>query len=325
MTDIVQHQYEGIDCIKVENDKVSFTILPEVGGKMISLFCKQNKREYLFRSPRKVSKPTYEQSYADLDISGFDECIPAIAPGFYPEWPWKGTIIPDHGEVFTLPWDYRILGDTLEISIFGVRFPYKLTKRLTLDANVVKINYELENLCACDFKYLWSAHCMLAAEEGQKIYLPGNPRIRTDFSLNERFGKHLYETDWPNAKQTDGKTVDLSIVRSPDSKAATKIFTTALDDGWCGLQNPSTGGYLKMSFDSGKTPFVGLWINEGGVFKEGENYHVALEPCNGCPDKLETAIQRGECAVLKGYSKTNWHLNIETGKSQKTIGTIVNR
>ena len=163
---------------------------------------------------------------------------------------------------------------------------------------------------------------MLAAEEGQKICLPGNPRIRTDFSLDERFGKHLYETDWPNAKQTDGRTVDLSTLRGPDSKTATKIFTTALDEGWCGLQKPSTGDYLKMSFDPGKTPFVGIWINEGGVFGEGENYHVALEPCNGCPDKLETAIQRGECAVLEGYSKTNWHLNIKIGRSSKSVENL---
>jgi hypothetical protein len=305
-----QDMLHNLKRITMENEFISLAVLPDLGGKMISLQNKQSGREFLFRSPRPLNKPVYGQNYADLDASGFDECFPTLAQGFYPEWPWKGTEIPDHGEVFALPWKYEVRQDDLVLSVSGVRFPYTFTKIIQLKENSVTINYELRNHCAYDFKYLWSAHPMLVVQKGMKIHLPGNPRVRTDFSLHERFGKHLYETTWPNAWQADGKQADLSIVRSDDENAATKFFTTALPEGWCGLEDPESGDFLKMEFPVEKVPYVGVWINEGGVFEAGTNYQVALEPCTGCPDKLETAIQRGEYSIVKTQSTNTWYLNI---------------
>jgi hypothetical protein len=56
---------------------------------------------------------------------------------------------------------------------------------------------------------------------------------------------------------------------------------------------------------------VGLWINEGGwPFSGKRSFNVAMEPCTGCPDKLETAIQRNECSVVNGNGKKSWYLQI---------------
>ena len=251
-----------------------------------------------------------------MDISGFDECFPAIAEGLYPEWPWKDTVIPDHGEIFTLPWNCKIEKDKLVMTVYGIRFPYRFVKVMSLEQNTVKISYELENLSPCDFKYIWSAHPLFAVNEGTKILIPGNPRLRTDFSKYERFGKHLYETTWPQAQQADGQKVDLSIIRSAKQDAATKVFTTKLAEGYCGFEYPDTGDFLKMSFPVEKVPYVGIWINEGGWPFEGKrSFNVALEPCTGCPDKLETAIQRGEHALIKGTSKNTWYMNITIERS----------
>ncbi len=234
MTEISKDQFQDLSRITIENEKLSVAVLPEVGGKMISLLFKGTAQEFISLSGRKFEKPSYGTKYGDLDVSGFDECFPAIAEGFYPEWPWKGTAIPDHGEVFTLPWDCRIREDKLVMTVYGVRFPYRLTKVLSLEQSTVKIFYELENLSSYDFKYIWSAHPLFTVTERTRIILPGNPRVRTDFSKHERFGKHLYETSWPQAQQADGKSVDLSVIRSANEDAATKVFTTKLVEGWCG-------------------------------------------------------------------------------------------
>ena len=127
---------------------------------------------------------------------------------------------------------------------------------------------------------------------------------------DERFGKHLYETIWPYAQQADGQKVDLSIIRSAKQDAATKVFTTKLTEGYCGFECPDTGDFLKMNFPVDKVPYVGIWINEGGFFEGKGSFNMALEPCTGCPDKLETAIQRGEHALIKGGAKNSWSLDI---------------
>jgi|FrelakmetLWP11LW_1041352.scaffolds.fasta_scaffold00381_10 hypothetical protein len=314
MTIISKDEFQGLTRITVENEKIRFAILPQVGGKMISLVLKDTDREYISVSDRGFKRPAYETNYADLDVSGFDECFPAIAEGFYPEWPWKGTVIPDHGEIFTLPWDIEIKKDRLIMTVYGVRFPYRFVKVMSLEKNTVKISYELENLSPCEFKYIWSAHPLFAVNEGTKILLPGTPNIRTDFSKYERFGKHLYETIWPHARQADGQNVDLSIIRSAKEDAATKVFTTKLDEGFCGFEDTKTGDFLTMTFPVDKVPYVGIWINEGGFFKGKGSFNVAIEPCTGCPDKLETAIQRGEHALIKGGATNTWSLDITVGQ-----------
>ena len=72
----------------------------------------------------------------------------------------------------------------------------------------------------------------------------------------------------------------------------------------------NTGDFLEMTFPVDKVPYVGIWINEGGFFEGKGSFNVALEPCTGCPDKLETAIQRGEHALIKGASKNTWCMDI---------------
>jgi len=48
-------------------------------------------------------------------------------------------------------------------------------------------------------------------------------------------------------------------------------------------------------------------------------YNAALEPCTGCPDKLDTAIQRGEHACLQPHAEQVWDLVITIGRSEQRI------
>lgn len=320
MTTISKDTFQGLERITLENEQISFSLLPQIGGKAISLILKENKYEYLSLSGRPFRVPTYGANFADYDISGFDECFPAIAEGFYPESPWKGIPIPDHGELWVLPWQSDVEGENLRLSVFGVRFPYHFVKVFSLQENRVKINYQLRNLSPFEFKYLWAAHPLLTVTPGTKIILPGKLRIRIDWSKNERLGKLLYETSWPCAQGPGGEVIDLSVVNSPEVQQATKFFTTPLEQGWCAVHDPRAGNFLKFSFPVAKIPYVGVWINEGGWPLSGPpSYNVALEPCIGCPDKLDIAIQRGEYAFLRGQGENTWTLVLTVGRSEKEI------
>jgi len=320
MTKIFTDTFQCLDRITVENREVSFSVLPQIGGKMISLVCKGTGREFMSLSGRKFRPLRYGDDFGDCDISGFDECFPAIAEGVYPDWPWKGIVVPDHGELWTLPWKCETKADRLIMSAHGVRFPYWFTKEMSVEANRVCARYTLRNLSPYEFRYIWSAHPLLAVTPGSRIILPGSPRIRTDFSKHERFGELLYETSWPEARQADGAVVDLSVIRSADEDQATKVFTTRLEEGWCALHDRKTGDFIKLSFPVDRIPYVGLWINEGGWPFDGKpSFNVALEPCTGCPDKLETAVQRGEYASIRGLGEVSWTLEITLGRSESPV------
>jgi hypothetical protein len=87
---------------------------------------------------------------------------------YYPEQPWTGVIAADHGEVWTLPWTCQQDSDTLVLSVYGIRFPYKLGKKISLNQNAVRFEYNLINLSPFDFKYIWAVHPMLKALKGQR-------------------------------------------------------------------------------------------------------------------------------------------------------------
>jgi hypothetical protein len=307
MTTIKQKQFQGLECHTMENSEVSLSLLPEVGGKMISLMSKRTGFEFLSLSGRPFRKPAYGEDFEALDISGFDECFPAIGKGIYPERPWEGIEIPDHGELFTLPWDCEIVDDRIIMTVSSVRFSYRFTKTLSLSCTELCIDYELENLSPYEFKYIWSPHPLFTAMPKTKICLPEGVGLRAYDSHQSVPGRQIRQVGWPHAKQPDGSIVDISVLKPAHAKTAAKYFTTQLKEGWCGLQYPD-GHALKILFPAEKIPYLGLWINEGGWPSSDPSYNIAMEPCTGCPDELETAIQNGEYASIGNRQKKQWHL-----------------
>ncbi|HLF75374.1 MAG TPA: DUF5107 domain-containing protein [Anaerolineales bacterium] len=97
--------YEGLNALEMQNQSVRIVILPEWGGKIASLYDKRRGREWLnINRSFSFRLPTYDAIYVrDFDIGGFDECFPNIGAGPYPNWPWLGAMLPDHGEAGLLP------------------------------------------------------------------------------------------------------------------------------------------------------------------------------------------------------------------------------
>src|SRR5262249_54979334 len=127
---------------------------------------------------------------------------------------WQGTKIPDHGEVWSLAWKPKIEGETLTMTTYGVRFPYKLEKRIWFTAaNILRTEYTLTNLSAFDFNFLWAAHTMINLENGVELVLPAAVTRAVSCSAQGSLGRYSEENDWPRAKQPDGSIRDLSKLR----------------------------------------------------------------------------------------------------------------
>jgi galactose mutarotase-like enzyme len=310
----------GVRRLTLENGVIRLQVLPEVGGKVTSLFHVPGGQEFIYQPPdlsRGYSVPGYGALFKDFDNSGFDECIPTVGACPYPNKA-AGELpdiqLPDHGEVWSVPWQSQSQGESLELQCRGTQLPFLFQKVLTLNGSTVTISYKVENTSFQELIYLWSSHPLLVIHPGDHIRIP--PEVHNVFidqSHTGRLGGFGNRCNWPVAAEKSGRLTDLSLIHPPDTNAAEKFFTPRLSQGWCALDSPARGHSLTFRFDPHVVPFVGMWINQGGwpVHSSEKHYCIALEPCNGAPDSLEKAVEMGQANSLGARETRTWQVEIE--------------
>lgn len=151
---IFRSYYKDVEAIVCQTPKLRAAFLPQYGGKLTSLISLYNGRELLAQAESgQYKKPIYAGSYTDAECSGFDDMLPTIDPYVSTEYPWSGIEYPDHGEVYALNWQYEVLGDTLHMWVYSVRFSYRLDKWITEKEGGIIIAYQLTNLTEFEFNY----------------------------------------------------------------------------------------------------------------------------------------------------------------------------
>lgn len=295
------------------NGHLQVTLIPEAGGKIASCLDLAHQREWFWSNARlPVRPPRYGASYVrGHDSGGFDECFPAVAEGSFPEAPWSGIPIPDHGELWGLGWDCHVAGRTARLGVDGVRFPYRFERSLELaeDAPELRLSYRVLNRAPFDFPFLWSSHPLLAVRPGMRLLIPDGTPMRVYGGSDPAFGDRGAPFSWP---MLAGR--DLSRLPGPEAGFAVKVFGDAPARGWVGLHDPETATTLRMEYDPGRIPQLGLWLNMGGWTPfDGESayYNLGLEPCIGAGDDLELAVQQFRShGVLPARGELRWDLKL---------------
>lgn len=308
---VYESQYKDQNCIVLENERLLVKVLPQMGGKLQSIFDKQKNKEYLYQSPwDKYRKSEYDTLFENGEFSGFDEMFPTISECFYPTWPWRGVKAPDHGEVWSIKWDYAVERNSLLLAVCGVRFPYRLQKRVEFTReNSIRITYKAENLSDFDFDFIWAAHPLFNCNENTVIVLPKSvERIINTFGGRERLGEFGALHPWPKTTTISGKEYDMSKICAQSSGTCEKYYVLGrMQEGWCALHDTKTGDVVALSYPVDKVPYLGMWVNEGGYWGQ---YNVAPEPCTGALDRVDTAKQWDQVGTIKAKSEYDWFLNI---------------
>jgi len=315
MTHICQSTYKDLEAIEIENENLRALFLLSQGCKLASLVCKKTDREILVQSDgKKYRKMAYSGKYTDAECSGFDDMFPTIDEWTYLNHPWKGAVMPDHGEVCGLPWNSEIVesGSCLHGWVYGVRFPYRLDKWIRLSSgSELTIKYEATNLSPFDMDFIWAGHIMIAAEPGAQIVLPYNDGAVgiCVFSANENFAKPGDILHWPVHWSANSEMVDISRTQifSTNGNTYKYYFKEKMPQGRCGYAY-TDGTTLIINTSKETVPYLGIWINEG-AFKGYQN--IALEPCTGTFDNPCHAIEHGQNSILPGNGKYCWQVQIE--------------
>ena len=301
--------FHGVAAIYLENEVLRAAILPARGSKIASLFHKPTNVELLWQPPDGCYPAAqYGDPYDARHATGFDEMFPSIAAGRYERVPWAGTEIPDHGEVWSIPWTASIAPDKIRMEVNGVRFPYRLRKRVRLDGKALEIFYEAANLSPFDLDFLWAAHPLFNAAPGMKIVVPPGMNSVINSAPGTRLPEYGRVYAFPRCRLAGGEPLNLDHIPERNATGYQKYyFQTPATEGWCELHHPSNGLVVRLKFPIEQVPYLGMWVNEGGW---NGQYNVAPEPCTGAMDDIDAAKKWGMNSVLAALQSRTWWLRV---------------
>lgn len=309
--------YKDVRAVVFENDILEVAITPDIGARTASIFYKPLEKELLWQNPDpRHARPRYADGYEKGEFAGFDEMFPTISRCFCEVDPWAGTELPDHGEVWCIPWSWEIdeKGIAAEFSVEGVRFPYTLSKRVTLKEGVLRGEYTLENKSDFPFPCIWAAHPLFNCEEGTEFIVPDGMHRIVNSVPGTTLGPYGAEYDFPRA-DTPGGPADLSKVPERNEKGYQKYyFKDPVPEGWCLLYHPSARLSVKMSYPPETVKYLGMWLNEGGL---ADQFNIAPEPATAAMDRTDAAALWGMDSVLGPGETRTWYLNVSVAEGRR--------
>lgn len=285
--------------VTIENEAWRLEVYPQFGGKVLSIIDKADEFELTFDYPAEF--PTtcqYDQPYASSYYAGWDECFPAVAPGPYPGHPYKGTVIPDHGELWGVPTIAIPTKDGITTEWNGLRFGYRLARRLWIEGPTLGAEYTLTNLAPFDFRFVWAMHSLMSLHVPVELELPsGVFRLSHDAASN----RMDVPFDWPTTAAGER-------LARPDSLPAErgwKVFSVEPIASPAVVRYPTRKRNLKIEYASndGLPAYWGVWINTGGWVR---HKHFAIEPTTGRFDELDRAVKDNSAGRVPPLGRIGW-------------------
>jgi hypothetical protein len=285
--------------VVIENDFVKMEVYPHIGGKVASILDKADKFEMMFDYP--VELPTraqYDIRFDDSWYAGWDECFPAVAPGKYPLHPYEGIHVPDHGELWGLPTMAVPTKDGITTVWHGLRFGYRLTRKLHLEGSSILADYTLINLAPFEFRYVWAMHPLMSMVAPVQLDVHA---VRFRFSHDEVGVDHQQLFEWPMISQE----VNVSDVAQLPERRGWKMFSMEPISTPVKVRYPSRGRSLSIEYASeDQLPaYWGIWINTGGW---AGNKAFSVEPTTGRFDQLDRAVGDGSAGRVEPMGRREW-------------------
>lgn len=315
-------QVERWPAIALANKAFRIVIVPELGGKIISLQSLRTGREWLWKNPSlPLCKPSQLDAieFGSYDSGGWDEIFPTVNPCRLPDSGWRDIEIIDHGELWCRPWELVSImknskgAATLSLKFRAPELPFQFTRSLSLASGdgPLTLSYQVENLGKETLPYLWAAHPLIAIRPGDVIRLPQGTTMSTTYNVGL---KTTIETDfnWPILPLSGGRTLDLSQVPSSTARFAIKVFAENLSPRRIEITDPNHKEGLKICFAGTHVNHCGLWLNYGAwpEVQTTPYYNIGIEPTTSPQDDLSVAVKRGSAPILEVGEKHHWDLTV---------------
>ncbi len=282
--------YQGFQVMRLTAGDLRVEVLPELGGKVLSIFHLGLRREFLWRNPRlRLRRLPIGSGYDDHFAGGFDELLPNDLPEKV-----GGEPLADHGELWTLPLAGRIEGEALVLEGDLPVTPLRYRRSLSIvPPETIRLDYRIENRGGRDVDFLWKLHPALRITEGARVEVPAR-RAEVGDPAFSRFGAHP-EFPWPEGRDSGGRPLRADIVPSLASRSAEFLYLTGLERGAAALVHPGEGWAFRMEFPA--DVFRSVWVFAS--YRGWREHEVLiLEPSTAWPISLNEAAARGQASRL---------------------------
>jgi hypothetical protein len=285
--------------VTVENEAIRLQVWPTFGGKVSSIVDKADGFELMFDYPAELpTRPRYDEPFDDGWFAGWDECFPAVAPGRYPGRPYDGIGVPDHGELWGLPTTAVPTRGGITTVWHGLRFGYRLTRKLYLDGPTIVAEYTLINLAPFEFRFVWAQHAFLSIAAPVTLETPGG---RWRYSHDGNHVEHQREFDWPAVEPG----LDLSLLATLPDDRSWKSFSLDPITAPLTVRYPTRSRSVTIDYgsDDDLPAYWGVWVNTGGW---GNTRNFTIEPTTGRFDHLDRAVTDGSAGRVAPSGRRDW-------------------
>ena len=276
--------YNGLACIRLENEHVAVDVLPELGGKIQHFVDKARDHDVLWHSPR--VEPHRAELHANFDdhwSGGWDEAFPGGAPSTNR----YGDELPYMGELWTQSFTSEIVENSprrAEVVLCATTpiTPARWARRLSLDAGspALRVHYRLENAGYRPFDFNWGIHPVQAITPAYRFDAPAGA-AEIDENGGETLGVKGDTYAWPHFGE-----LDVRLALPPETDAFALHYLTELEAGWVAATDTEARRGFGLVFDRDLFGVIWLWLVYGGW---RDYYQAIMEPWTGYPSPLADA------------------------------------
>lgn len=323
---------EDIEAVTLESDLLKAVVVPAVGGRVISLIHKPTGHEFLWRNPNlRLAALSAGSEYDPNFYGGIDELLPNDLPETV-----DGVDLPDHGELWTTPLDYREFSEVSGSSGRGTTiqlFPWRFTReKIPYEAEIKAVGIELTGILPrSQLRYerrmsltpdslqlisayritnqsdrrqpvLWKLHAALNIAPGDRILCPAKTARVVDPQYTR--WKTLEPFAWPNVDSCRADEI-------PENDGTVDfLYLYDLEKGRIAWERPGAQIRFEYQFDPEIFPFAWYFGSYGGFLS---HYTAVLEPCSAMPISVNDAAESGKCLWLEPNEEVSTTISIYAG------------
>jgi hypothetical protein len=299
---ISEKNENGIRVIIAENSQIKIEVVPDLGGKLLSIFNKLLQKEFLWRNDNLLlSTHQPGDDYDSNFIGGIDELIPNDIPETV-----DSVELPDHGELWTTSLKYEIKDNLLSLTGVLKQCGLFYRKEIYLDEGspVIHFRYKIKNEAGARRHFLWKLHAALRIEAGDRLITDAKKARVVDLDYS-RFS-NTNEFDWPEIQNVDASVVP------PKDGSVDFFYLYNIDQGKMDFLNTKNNHLFRYVYDKKIFPFQWYFASYGGFL--GHNT-VILEPCSAMPISINSAKDKGQCTVLDPGQEMETYTRIYAGEN----------
>lgn len=268
--------------ITLENERMLAQFNPQDGARLVRLVEKSTGTALIWTNKRtKLVTRYYGCNYDDLSNGGVEEAFPTVQPCAFAD----AEKLPFFGEIWAIPWDAQMHGDTLTMSCLCPIFPAEVKKTFSFsqDGWSLMTDYEIRNIGMQAFQYVFGVHPSLTLFEDSCLYAPPE-RYSLCVSMPQTI-TGPQEMTWPW-----WGNLDFRYAMPADSLGCYQLVAMPVQGNHYGVYHPSTGVGIDVAFDPGFFRCLSLWPIYGGF-----RGHMCLmsEVFTCYPAALDEAVRLG--------------------------------